>query len=290
MLTQEPRLAGARATTETNVTLIPSSHIKNSVEQFPIWMRTVIKDFIIRIKHVNENYLELKVQNEYLIKKSTQHRELALSLIHLIELIWSGKNRSSFGLSALLPKLHESLDCSIDTLNFIVNTFVDVGLLSRSSGKVIVHSKAMANLNEYKNISKFYNLRTKTEVDHKQLKDALNFLKQTAPFKLHATKEHCLTLSDLRASPLSGNSIKEISAEQLDQLSESGLYGVIFNSELQKVTFTPNLTSIRVLALLALDRFAQADARQNKGADQSTQKMPKAEQSAENILIPKQAS
>ena len=282
LLTQEPRLAGARATTETQVTLIPAAHIKTSVEQFPIWMRTVIKDFIIRIKHVNESYLKMKVRNEYLSKKSSNQKEIAFSFIQLIDLIWEGKSHTNFNLTPMIPKFSTVLGCSTDDLNQTIQTLIDVGLLEKTVDKITIHSKAVSNLKEYVYIYRHFLAHTKARIDHGQLKNVIAFLRKSATFKLNTAKKHQLKISDLKVSPISAKGQQEISIKQLEEISDTNMYGLTFDAKLEQISFVPNTTSVRILAVLAMDRFEKKSSAQEAALVNFSEQPLKTDHSTDN--------
>ncbi len=133
-LTNDPRMAGARAKTEVTCKLVPHGNIQKVVEKLPNWLKIVLKEFSIRLSQSNKNYTDASVRIKQL--ESSQHSfvdagaQLAAAFGGVGELI---AIKSDVGrliiVEDMLGRLETILNYRKEDLEKLYQVLVDSGLL-----------------------------------------------------------------------------------------------------------------------------------------------------------------
>ena len=132
-LTREPRLACARAKGSVRVVVVKQAGIKTLISSTPSWVNTVIKDFILRIKHMDELYaramgqLEKQQRDASLLELAVYY---ASGLSELAALTTPGDTGAQLvDMIAAQKRLARVLGVEDAELERIFQVFVEVGLL-----------------------------------------------------------------------------------------------------------------------------------------------------------------
>ncbi len=132
-LTREPRLASARALTEVKALVVKQAGFKTLISSTPAWVHTVIKDFIIRIKNMDDLYAKAVERLE------KQDRDV--SMVWVASAIASGLGEVGSMLTSaddhprlvdidqVLVRLAKILDTPLAQLQQVFAVFVETGIL-----------------------------------------------------------------------------------------------------------------------------------------------------------------
>lgn len=63
-LTNSVRLASAKAKTNVSVKVVKHEHIQKLIKSLPEWMKIVLKEFTIRLTHMNDAYSKLYLESQ----------------------------------------------------------------------------------------------------------------------------------------------------------------------------------------------------------------------------------
>ncbi len=140
-LTREPRLASARTLTKVKATLVKQGGFKSLISSMPPWVHTVIKDFTLRIKHMDDLYVKLAVQ--------AHHQQLDCAAVQLASIVAFGL--SAVGAMQVDPQAEKKIvdvDLALGTLSKITgvekhklgnifDTFLAVGILKSEPNATI---------------------------------------------------------------------------------------------------------------------------------------------------------
>lgn len=66
LLNRESRMASARAATDSELMMVPSDSIQKLVVSLPEWLRAVLKDYTLRIQHMDRLYVDAVVEKDKL--------------------------------------------------------------------------------------------------------------------------------------------------------------------------------------------------------------------------------
>jgi CRP-like cAMP-binding protein len=132
-MTREPRLASARARTDVKVLVVKQAGIRSLVSATPPWVNTVIKDFILRIKQMDDLYARAVRAASGQADAADTGLQLAVTLASGISevgrLILDKDGGNVVDVNRALQHLAKILDVPPATLERIFDTFIDVGLL-----------------------------------------------------------------------------------------------------------------------------------------------------------------
>ncbi len=132
-LTREPRLASARALTEVKALVVKQAGFKTLISSTPAWVHTVIKDFIIRIKSMDDLYAKAVERLE------SQDRDVAM--VSIASAIASGLGEVGSMLTSangqprlvdidnVLVRLAKILDTPLVQIQQVFALFVEAGIL-----------------------------------------------------------------------------------------------------------------------------------------------------------------
>lgn len=132
-LTRDPRLASARALNDVKVLSVRQAGIKTLISSTPQWVNAVIKDFIVRIKNMDELYMKA-------VSPATRggaERPLGLAvtlargLIAFGEALATGAGAArSLALDDFLMRLAAVRDVPKDKLDAVAHQLADAGLIA----------------------------------------------------------------------------------------------------------------------------------------------------------------
>lgn len=132
-LTREPRLASARAKGAVRAVVVKQAGIKTLISSTPPWVNSVIKDFILRIKQMNDLYTHAMVQME---KQQRDASLLELATFYAGGLAELGAMLTPIGsedkvvdIEVAQKRLARVLGVGEDALERVFQVFVEVGLL-----------------------------------------------------------------------------------------------------------------------------------------------------------------
>jgi CRP-like cAMP-binding protein len=129
-LTREPRLASARAKTDVKAVVVMQAGIKTLISSTPPWVNTVIKDFILRVKQMDEVYARAAAKLEF--HETVRYLELAAAFASGMPEVAALLVRDGNTLVDLIEaqkRLARVLGVGDADLERIFRVFVEVGLL-----------------------------------------------------------------------------------------------------------------------------------------------------------------
>lgn len=134
--TNEPRLASARAYTDVMVRRVAHEAIKKSLGKMPQWMATVIKEFTIRIKQMNDQFARAQLTMEKMAKERISRVYTAMQVCHaaavvadLIHIVVD--ERPVVVVDDLLDKLEETLGLERTEVQAVFDVMTRAGLVRR---------------------------------------------------------------------------------------------------------------------------------------------------------------
>ncbi len=132
-LTRDPRLASARAKTYTKAMIVRQSGFKSLISGMPTWVSTVIKDFVLRIRTMDELYTRAITRierQERDLSMLTLAGQLASGLCELGDALTPGKGDDRLvEVDEILPRLTRILGAEGVDSEQIFKVFAEIGLL-----------------------------------------------------------------------------------------------------------------------------------------------------------------
>lgn len=133
-LTGETRLASARARTDVVAKVIKHETLKKVVESLPEWMKTVLREFTIRLTKMDRKFSEMSVSNEKLGDNQVSPVFLASQVAGAFAAFGEFyardvDDRKMVDISEMLAKLEGVIGQTKEELEKIVDVFVDSGLI-----------------------------------------------------------------------------------------------------------------------------------------------------------------
>lgn len=131
-LNKENRLATARTKSFVQAVVIDSSKVDQNIKDIPLWLKTVIKDFTLRIKNINSKYCELQMQLNSYRSKDLNQAKLAAQFSNALNYYAETINKKKYiNLNECLAKIALILDCNLKDLRFVLDCFENAGIFKR---------------------------------------------------------------------------------------------------------------------------------------------------------------
>ena len=267
-LTREPRLASARALTDVKVLVVKQAGIKSLITTTPPWVHTVIKDFILRIKNMDELYahaVERLGQAEgrpSLVRTAVQLAQGLAEVGALMATRASGDDRRIVDVDVALGHLARILDTPRAWLDDILTVFLSVGLLKADPGAGVKRAElgVLDRLTAYADFVHCYldGGARRAPLDALSARDCA-FL---ATMPDAAKREHAPLTVDWEAplSRLAADGFPpELIAEVLDRAEAAGLVRLDRGGAETVAVFTPMTLGATVRSLLAVKRLTARD-------------------------------
>jgi CRP-like cAMP-binding protein len=248
-LTKNPRLASARAKTSVEVTLVRQKNFSKLISSIPKWVNTVIKDFILRIKTLDEIYGKTVKRLEEL-ERENSNVELGAKLVEgLAQLgdITTDENSDSrlVNIDTCMIHLAKILNRSGPDLEKIFAAFVESGLLKSdpSSSKRMADLKVLIRLSTFEERAREY-LENKNNTgsaivfskeESMQLLGLSEFARKT---KLNMVKEVKISTKDYKSNVKLVTSY-EYNRSLLLKAQEAKLINIDTGGQAESIKFTP---------------------------------------------------
>ena len=271
-LTSEPRLASARAKTDATIKKIPSRKIASVMENVPDWMHIILKEFTNRLKNMNKQYSEVKIEVERLRKNQANSLYLSTQLAGTVATLGeilarpSGDEKVVY-VEDLFTRLEIVLAQPRDLLDRIWAIFCEVGLIHVSiepekKSKIIKMSNAK-KLPYFVEFVKNYQRGKMKELQslklaHKDTRVIIGLTKVAKHQGLDLTKEVSLPVEQLRELLPKITNVK-FEIEPVKLAEKMGLAAVTGQNDSAVVKFNPTTLGRTVGCLEAIRRINSLD-------------------------------
>ena len=133
-LTNEPRLASARAIEPTFCRVVPNAQVRRTINEKPPWLNVVLKDFSASLMQMNRAYSELSLKVAELEQRTINHlylgAQMAAAASALAEYVAiTQEDTKLVVVDTLLQKLEQVLNLERSVIDRIFKVMVDAGLL-----------------------------------------------------------------------------------------------------------------------------------------------------------------
>lgn len=271
-LTREPRLASARALTPVKALVVKQAGLKTLITSTPAWVSTVIKDFTVRVKNIDELYTQACQRLE--------SQEMDLSNVRLAAMVARGLGElgamtaTTVGdakvvdIDAVLDRLARILDVSSARITYVFEVFLSSGLLlaGDSARPRRASLGVLERLGGFADAARRYLSSSADRTALEQLSDRDRRYLSAVCDSLKAQKFQLIQECSLPISKLVVDGVAaEAAIEILRRAAVAGLVRMESTPNETLVTFTPSHLGSLVHALVAIETFRQADRSRSKG-------------------------
>jgi CRP-like cAMP-binding protein len=261
-LTREPRLASARAMSDVKALVVKQAGIKTLISTTPQWVHTVIKDFILRIKRMNDVYasamkdLARQELEGPLLRTATQ---VAVGLAGIGGLMApaAGKEPRLVDVDRALGHLSQVLDTPRDAIDQIFAVFLEVGLLKADPGASVKSADlaVLGRLNVFAEFSRMY-LRSREAQDRYSVLSERDcaFLIALAEGARATGRRMTGEIKEALPALLGNRPVDEAAMQSLERAAAAGLLQVAKEGTFI-VTFVPATVGGWIRSLLAIRKF-----------------------------------
>ena len=132
-LTRDPRLASARALTDVEALIVKQAGFNNLIASTPKWVKTVIKDFIVRIKNLNQMYGDLVTKFRH-AERRTSNLALAANLLSYLESYAKQVSDDQIELGPVIDNATNIFECSRPSIVGILDALGKAGVIELDDG------------------------------------------------------------------------------------------------------------------------------------------------------------
>lgn len=265
-LTREPRLASARAMTHVKALIVKQAGIRSLISSTPAWVHTVIKDFTLRVKDIDELYMHVWQRLQVRDLEASDVRlavQVANGLMELGEAFAAveGDDRIVDG-RGLLDRLARILDVSPDRTERIFGIFAASGLLGPNVDAECrrVSLGVLERVGSFADVARRYLRSLDVRVAYDQLSDRDRTYLSAVFESLEESRQQLFQECTLPLSRLVvGGVAAEMAVEILGRAAAAGLVRLESSANETLVTLVPSHVSSTLQALLIIDRLRQED-------------------------------
>jgi CRP-like cAMP-binding protein len=276
-MTNEPRMASARAIQETVVKRVRHENIQKLIGDLPPWMKIVMKDFTNRLGQMNKNYstsiMEVRELRQNQLTKLHTATQVAAALANLAPLIKVKIDEiEGVFIDDVIDRLEEFLNRPKEEIKDIIDIFTDSGMIKaekeperKRTYTTVTNCQSLKNFCTWVGQAKSGNTKKilHTNFSNKEFRVLSSLVRYARKIGLNLKAAVKIELESLEKS-MEAAVGQKFEADAIEQAAKVKLIAIIGTGPECKISFVPIELSRTMAHLLAYKKLEQLQEKSEK--------------------------